>query len=382
MNTPLKECNYPQSIAGCHAEIERLQAALNRAEYFGGAMAWMIPPEKRVGEIQEAAKRYEEAVTRLSEAESSEVYQRWSAACRDLSAAHAELTKEREYAQRLTDTASSLRKAAAQLLYDVASSMDISHEWKREVREALVRALHDFDAVAGLPKVLGGSGDNAKQVEQQHSQYSGNTDRLIAQLREIEKRPGDLWEREVARAAREAIEPSTRSAEDEIVITIRVKSRIQHTAAMPKLKALLIAINKVAEELAEFAAVRLVNPPEKVNEIGKVPEFPPDTNAERVKVLNDLAAWLRRFAEDFAAGSDPGVNLRVAADIIVAQSEDYYDATRVTDEMVNRFLSWKLPDDFAPDAGITFEPSRDWPIGTNLFTAQQARAMLEHVLAI
>ena len=27
------------------------------------------------------------------------------------------------------------------------------------------------------------------------------------------------------------------------------------------------------------------------------------------------------------------------------------------DEMVNRFLGWKLPKDFAPDGGISFKPS-------------------------
>lgn len=62
----------------------------------------------------------------------------------------------------------------------------------------------------------------------------------------------------------------------------------------------------------------------------------------------------------------------------------------VTDEMVARFLGWKLPADFAPDCGITFEPVgnkgtrfeyRFEPVGTNLLTAVQARAMLEYVLA-
>lgn len=66
----------------------------------------------------------------------------------------------------------------------------------------------------------------------------------------------------------------------------------------------------------------------------------------------------------------------------------------VTEEMVTRFLGWKLPKDFAPDAGITFTPeynvefnakqgfppSRHEPNGTNLLTATQARAMLEYVL--
>lgn len=63
---------------------------------------------------------------------------------------------------------------------------------------------------------------------------------------------------------------------------------------------------------------------------------------------------------------------------------------KVTDEMVSRFLNWRLPDDFAPDAGITFKrvynetspmgPSTHEPVGTNLLNAPQARAMLEHVL--
>lgn len=56
---------------------------------------------------------------------------------------------------------------------------------------------------------------------------------------------------------------------------------------------------------------------------------------------------------------------------------------RVTDAMVTRFLGWKLPDDFAPDCGISFTAPKNthWPSGTNLLHAQQARAMLEHILS-
>jgi hypothetical protein len=64
---------------------------------------------------------------------------------------------------------------------------------------------------------------------------------------------------------------------------------------------------------------------------------------------------------------------------------------RVTDDMVSRFLSWKLPTDFAPDCGISFKRESDYdhpefgrtkyaPTGTNLLHAGQARAMLEHIL--
>ena len=51
--------------------------------------------------------------------------------------------------------------------------------------------------------------------------------------------------------------------------------------------------------------------------------------------------------------------------------------------MTNRFLGWKLPEDFGPDCGISFTPlghPNGWPIGTNLFTATQAQAMFEYCL--
>lgn len=57
--------------------------------------------------------------------------------------------------------------------------------------------------------------------------------------------------------------------------------------------------------------------------------------------------------------------------------------------MVNRFLQWKLPEDFRPDAGISFKPDfnehtphpmKHEPVGTNLFTASQAEAMVRFIL--
>lgn len=58
-------------------------------------------------------------------------------------------------------------------------------------------------------------------------------------------------------------------------------------------------------------------------------------------------------------------------------------------QMTNRFLMWKLPADFHPDAGITFKPEfnentaypmRHEPSGTNLFNYTQAEAMVRHML--
>ena len=64
----------------------------------------------------------------------------------------------------------------------------------------------------------------------------------------------------------------------------------------------------------------------------------------------------------------------------------------MTDEqikhMVDRFLSWKLPENFNPDAGISFKPTfnehtahegRHQPSGTNLFDAGQADTMVRHM---
>ena len=57
--------------------------------------------------------------------------------------------------------------------------------------------------------------------------------------------------------------------------------------------------------------------------------------------------------------------------------------------MVDRFLSWRLPENFAPDGGIIFKaafnehtahPMKHEPTGTNLFDATQADAMVRHMI--
>ncbi len=81
------------------------------------------------------------------------------------------------------------------------------------------------------------------------------------------------------------------------------------------------------------------------------------------------------------------------AELVGAKSADFH-FTRAAgqqdhdiDALVNRFLGWRLPADFAPDAGVAFTPppadhgEHWWPVGTNLLSAEQARAMFEHCLA-
>jgi hypothetical protein len=57
--------------------------------------------------------------------------------------------------------------------------------------------------------------------------------------------------------------------------------------------------------------------------------------------------------------------------------------------MVEKFLSWHLPEDFSPDAGISFKrdynehtpfPMKHQPTGTNLFDYTQTEAMIRHMI--
>lgn len=57
--------------------------------------------------------------------------------------------------------------------------------------------------------------------------------------------------------------------------------------------------------------------------------------------------------------------------------------------MVDRFLCWRLPENFRPDAGISFKaafnentphPMKHEPSGTNLFDAMQADAMVRNMI--
>lgn len=56
--------------------------------------------------------------------------------------------------------------------------------------------------------------------------------------------------------------------------------------------------------------------------------------------------------------------------------------------MVNRFLSWKLPENFNPDGGVSFKktfnehtahPMKHEPVGTNLLDASQADVMVRYM---
>ena len=57
----------------------------------------------------------------------------------------------------------------------------------------------------------------------------------------------------------------------------------------------------------------------------------------------------------------------------------------VVARLVDRFLSWRLPEDFNPDGGVRFDKERlhpaHWPSGTNLLDYAQATEMVRRMLA-
>lgn len=91
--------------------------------------------------------------------------------------------------------------------------------------------------------------------------------------------------------------------------------------------------------------------------------------------------------------SNDGVTKAIMKDVEALVAADLRERTVIGSDqikhMVSRFLSWKLPDDFNPDGGITFKkhfnehmapPSQHEPSGTNLFDATQATKMVRHMV--
>jgi hypothetical protein len=92
---------------------------------------------------------------------------------------------------------------------------------------------------------------------------------------------------------------------------------------------------------------------------------------------------------EFAATNKVSFNELCTAVRAALEGLEKAEPVALVDHMVNRFLAWKLPADFHPDNGISFKRESDYdhpqfgrakyePIGTNLLTADQAKAMFAH----
>lgn len=118
------------------------------------------------------------------------------------------------------------------------------------------------------------------------------------------------------------------------------------------------------------ASIATVPQPEPI-----APQELADYVADKLSLFRNIDGLLRR-------------DLRVVFDgmkkAYIAEPEPSAKVADV-DAMVNRFLSWRIPDSFGPDCYVTFDRDRAkannmWPVGTNIFTADEAKAMLKHVL--
>lgn len=105
--------------------------------------------------------------------------------------------------------------------------------------------------------------------------------------------------------------------------------------------------------------------------------------------MTDIAKSVETLVEKATKAGDSGDAMRYAQAALnaanVMLSRHAAQPARPTDEqierMVDRFLCWRLPDNFAPDAGINYKPcAGPGPTGTNLFDATQARAMVQHMI--
>jgi len=78
-----------------------------------------------------------------------------------------------------------------------------------------------------------------------------------------------------------------------------------------------------------------------------------------------------------------------AADLLTTPANPAQVTDAQIEHMVQRFLGWRLPETFGPDAGIRFErvanagtpyEHKHEPVGTNLFDYTEAKAMVLHML--
>lgn len=118
-----------------------------------------------------------------------------------------------------------------------------------------------------------------------------------------------------------------------------------------------------------------------------------------VQLRRDMASLLRHALEK-SHKLDPchcspceKIAELAGADIIERACGQGVEVNQMTDKqikhMVSRFLSWRLPENFNPDAGISFKktfneqmahPMHHEPVGTNLFDATQAEMMVRYMV--
>ena len=107
---------------------------------------------------------------------------------------------------------------------------------------------------------------------------------------------------------------------------------------------------------------------------------------DAIKKLNDQALEIERLTSDqaYIVGHRDGWHAAFATGLPGDEGGE-----ALVEHMVSRFLTWKLPENFNPDGGISFKrffnqdsalPMRFEPSGTNLLDHSQAKAMVLHMI--
>lgn len=115
--------------------------------------------------------------------------------------------------------------------------------------------------------------------------------------------------------------------------------------------------------------------------------------AHDAKVREPLEKWIKELGNGRPWLHCPecrGTWGSAETDALIARvRREALEDPELINRLVDRFLGWKLPEDFVPDCGISFKceynentahPMKHEPTGTNLFTAVQARRMFEYLL--
>lgn len=104
-------------------------------------------------------------------------------------------------------------------------------------------------------------------------------------------------------------------------------------------------------------------------------------------LADELQWWVAGLPVSTLLTLPDGLMLRIDLALRTRQPADIIGEAQIK-QMAQRFLGWKLPPDFNPDAGISFRPEfnehtahpmRHEPIGTNLFSATQAEVMVRYM---
>ena len=169
-----------------------------------------------------------------------------------------------------------------------------------------------------------------------------------------------------------------------------------------------LAMSNIFDESGKY--VREMGPPvssQKIlDRLAYTQEDVTDLMADMAELVDDkeqllaLIGWIEnvdpKVVEDARAvvGMSEPVPSRLMPVARTAHEKEQAMTPEQIKHMVDRFLQWKLPADFRPDNGISFEKiggagilwegkSMEYtrePVGTNLLTAAQAETMVRHML--